>query len=122
MTDRVSSYDPNYGWGETRYRITIMQDDYVGHIYGTIRGNCKGASILQYALEALEDGETFESDCFFERFEVDYETAYRYKLTNPDGDTLIDDGATLHQIACMVVAVEIISYEPDVGAKDTKEV
>lgn len=111
--ERLTSYDPNYGWGEHRYRITIMQDDYVGHVYGTIRGNVKGASVLEYALEGLSDAERLESDCHFEPIDDDYERYFRFKLTNPAGDTLTDDGATLHQIVCMVVAVEIIGYEPE---------
>lgn len=111
--EKLTSYDPNYGWGEHRYRITIMQDDYVGHICGTIRGNCKGASVLEYALEDLSDAKKFDSDCHFEPIDDEYERYFRFKLTNPAGDTLIDDGATLHQFVRMIVAVEIIGYEPE---------
>lgn len=114
MTDRekLTSYDPNCRRGEHRCKITIMYEDYVGHIFTSILGNCKGSSILQYALKYIEDSCSFESDCHFECRDSDGEGYYLYKLKNPAGQTLETDGDTLHEIEKMVVAVEIVGYEP----------
>lgn len=114
MTDRekLTNYDLSCRRGEHRCKITLMYEDYVGHIFTGILVNCKGASVLQYALKSIEDSCSFESDCSFECRESDGEWYYLYKLKNPAGDTLETDGDTLREIERMVVAVEIIGYEP----------
>lgn len=116
MTEHLTSYAPNCRRGEHRCKITIMYEDYVGHIFTSIFGNCKGASILQYALKSIEDSCSFESDCSFECRESDGEEYYLHKLKNPAGDTLETDGDTLREVERMIVAVEIVSYEPEVQA------
>lgn len=110
--EKLTYYDLSCRRGEHRCKITIMYEDYVGHIFTNILGNCKGSSILQYALKYIEDSSSFESDCCFELRDSDGEEYYLYKLKNPAGDTLENDGDTLREIERMVVAVEIIGYEP----------
>ena len=115
MTDRekLTSYDPNCRRGEHRCKITIMYEDFVGHIFVTIFGNCKGASILQHAMESIVDSESVDSDCCFECRDSDGEEYfYSYELRNPEGQVLESDGDTLREIEKMIVAVEIVGYEP----------
>ena len=116
MTEHLTSYNPNYGFNKHRYKITLMHEDYVGHIFGNVSGNTKGASILQHAIESIYDSDSFESDCSFERREIDGEEYYLYKLKNPAGDTLETDGDTLREVERRIVAVEIVSHEPEVRA------
>lgn len=108
----LTSYDINCRRGEHRCKITLMCEDHVGHVFVTILGNCKGVPIIQMAMQSLADCETFESDCHFECRDSDGEEYYLYKLKNPAGQTLETDGDTLHEIEKMVVAVEIVGYEP----------
>lgn len=47
----IKYYDPNMCNAIHTVRITLMQGDYVGHISRKIKGDCKGADLL-------------EADCF----------------------------------------------------------
>ena len=47
----IKYYDPNMCNAIHTVRITLMQEDYVGHISRKIKGDCKGADLL-------------EADCF----------------------------------------------------------
>lgn len=113
----LSSYDSYAGDGEHTYKLTLMQEDYTGHIYGRVGGNTKGTSLLTYALEALDDPEGLWSDCEFQSTCDDDDIYYRAFLHN--GEDELDCGwCSLSEIERMVVGVEIVGFEVKVQADE----
>lgn len=104
----MKRYDTDYGAiGTHTCRLTLMDRDYVGHVTFTIGGNCCGASILDHALDYLEDPARFESDC---QLKYDEET-YEYSFVLSNGEKAIEyDSIDYSDLADMIVAVEIIDY------------
>lgn len=103
-------YDPNIRFGTHTVRVTLQQWDYIGHVVTKIRGNCKGRSILDYAMDF--DCDSFiESDCSFSiSDEPDGHSGYWFEcvLKNSAGDVLqIEDSCD--ELDNYIVAAEIIS-------------
>ena len=104
----MNSYVTCYPYGTHTCRITLMHKTYVGHITFTIGGNCHGLSILNSALDYLEDPVKYESDCKFEFYDDGF-----YSLTLCNGtDTLEFEDIDYDELMDMIVAVEIIDYKP----------
>lgn len=101
-------YNTNSRLGNHTCRITLMYTSYVGHVTFTIGGNCHGHSILDSALDYLEDPAKYESDCKFEFYDDGF-----YSLTLCNGtDTLEFEDIDYDELMDMIVAVEIIDYKP----------
>ena len=94
-------------------RLTLMERDYVGHVTFKIGGNCRGASILESALDYLEDPSRLESDCRFKCY--DDGTLYSVVLSNGETTCCYPD-MDYDELCDMIVAVEIIDYQ-DSGKK-----
>lgn len=105
----MERYDINYGTlGTHTCRLTLMEQDYVGHVTFNIGGNCHGQSILESALEYLEDPSRFESDCQL-RYD---EEAYEYSFVLSNGEKSLEyEGIDYSDLSDMIVAVEIIDYK-----------
>lgn len=88
--------------------LTLMERDYVGHITFNIGGNCRGASILETALEYLEDPAKLESDCRFKCY--DDGSIYSVVLSNGETTCCYPD-MDYDELSDMIVAVEIIDYK-----------
>lgn len=104
----MKSYSTCYKYGTHTCQITLMYKSYVGHVAFTIGGNCHGHSILESALDYLEDPGKCESDCNFEFYDDGF-----YSLTLCDGiGTRELEDVDYDELMDMIVAVEIIDYEP----------
>ena len=62
----MKEYNPTLCWcGKAVHtvRVTLMQEDYIGHVSYEVHGNCTGAAVLDVDY-FLEDGEPYiENDC-----------------------------------------------------------
>lgn len=106
----MDKYDIEHGFGVHTCRITLMEREFVGHITFKIGGNCRGQSILEVALECLEDPSKFESDC---QLRYDEET-YEYSFVLFDGEKNFEyEGIYYSDLSDMIVAVEIIDYKDE---------
>lgn len=110
----IEKYAPNYR-NEHLVRVTFNYKGYIGHITASVGGNCKGTSILKYALDIFDEYDQDdieglkENDCGFS-YDEDYE-CFGITLYNPQDktDTLAFNDSTQKEIENMVVGVEIIS-------------
>ena len=65
----MKAYNPTTGWFGKKsvhtVRVTLMQEDYIGHVAYEVYGNCTGADVLDvdYFLETAE--KFTENDCEF---------------------------------------------------------
>lgn len=86
-------------------RVTLMQDDYTGHIAYEVGGNCKGGDLLD-PNGVLEGDYLFtENDCRFRC--VDEEMLYfEAMLHNAAGDALMVEGDE-NDMLNMIVSMEI---------------
>lgn len=86
-------------------RVTLMQDDYTGHIAYEVGGNCKGGDLLD-PNGVLEGDYLFtENDCRFRC--VDEEMPYfEAMLHNAAGDALMVEGDE-NDMLDMIVSMEI---------------
>ena len=101
----------NYRYGVHEYRITLMCDEYVGHITSRVGGNTKGKSILNHALDFFDGNNgKFTSDCKFEIDDSEYFCSFM--LHDKDGNELEFEEFDLDDVSDMVVAVEIVGFEP----------
>lgn len=110
----IDSYDTKVLREATHtIRITLMQDEYVGHIDFKIGGNCKGANVLSGAICFFEDGymgSMVDNDCYLDYdYERDLFTAI---LHDGDGKTVEVSGNEL-EMENMVVSIEIEEVMPD---------
>lgn len=103
-------YDTNTFSGIHKVKVTLQSEDYKGHIYYDMGGNCKGRSILDFDFECADEDSIVDNDCDL-KYDEDCEM-FTATLTNDNGDSL--------EIECfdtemndMIVAVEILSYEAD---------
>lgn len=108
----IKYYNPNKGYAMHTVRITLMQGDYVGHISRKVRGNCKGASLLEadcFGFDIQDDINLYvENDCKLS-YDEDYEV-YTAVLTNPKGELLEVEGDE-DEMKNMVVAIEFVEVE-----------
>lgn len=108
----MDTYEANsYMYGVHEYRITLMSDEYVGHITSRVGGNTKGKYILSHALDFFDGNNgKFTSDC---NFEIDDSECFcSFTLHDKDGDELEFEEFDLDDVSDMVVAVEIVGFEP----------
>lgn len=97
--------------GTHTIRVTLQDDEYVGHIAYETDGNCKGLSLLGGYFEEWGQDEIdafVENDCEFV-FEEDGEF-YTFALKDEDGNVCVCE-ADDRDIGDFVVAVEIVAFE-----------
>lgn len=105
----LNNYDPNVRNAVHIVRITLTVFNYVGHVSFEIGGNCRGKSILEAAIDSLEEACDFkENDCQF-TFNEDEEIWSAF-LKNPDDDELIIEESNFAEIESMITAVEIVEH------------
>lgn len=108
------NYDPNIYEGTHTIKVTLQEWDYTGYVIMTIGGNCKGASILQDALDLDEFEDNIdENQCQFKVLdEPDDEDRYWFNcvLYRDNGDEL-DVEDELDSLSDYIVKVEIIDYK-----------
>ena len=103
----MKAYNPTTGWFGKKsvhtVRVTLMQEDYIGHVAYEVYGNCIGADVLDvdYFLEIAE--EFTEKDCEFEWIE-DFFSA---TLRNESGDKLPISGMDT-DLRRLIVGMEIV--------------
>lgn len=92
-------------------RVTLMQDDYTGHIAYEVGGNCKGGNLLD-PNDVLEGDYLFtENDCRFRC--VDEEMpCFEAMLHNAAGDALLVEGDE-NDMLNMIVSIEIAAVRED---------
>lgn len=109
----MEKYDLNIISGIHEIMVTLQCSEYVGHIIKKVGGNCHGIDILNFDFENEDDFS--DNDCNLKYHEdCDYFTA---ELKDENGNTLLIDGDA-KDMNDMVVAVEILSYEPDMEEDD----
>ena len=101
----MRNYDPNIYDGVHKIKITIQQFGYVGHIFESVSGNCKGKDMLDFDFEDTDGTE--ESDCNLS-FDEDNET-FKAVLKNENGDECEVEG-TAEDLNEMMVAIEITDF------------
>ena len=103
----MKEYNPAIGWFGKKsvhtVRVTLMQEDYIGHVAYEVYGNYVGADALDvdYFLETAE--KFTENDCEFEWLE-DFFSA---TLRNADGDELPVSGMYT-DLRRLIVGMEIV--------------
>ncbi len=102
----MKEYNPTTGWfGKSVHtvRVTLMQEDYIGHVAYKVYGNCTGADILD-ADFFVNDVEKFtENDCEFERIECFFSAMLR----NADGGKMPISGMDT-DLRRLIVGMEIV--------------
>lgn len=114
------NYNPDYRNTHT-IRITLNSNGYIGHIATKVGGNTKGADVLEYALNFIEDCDDndienlVENDCNFELCSDEDEEEFWFSMTliNSDGDKLIFSDAEERDVKDIIVSVEIIDCIPE---------
>lgn len=102
----MKNYNPN-AYGTHKIKITLQQWGYVGHIYLSVRGNCKGLDILSFDFENDIDEEHIpDNDCNLTCNEDYYITA---ELKDTDGGILQIDGNPYDMNEC-IVGIEIVDF------------
>ena len=102
----MKEYNPTVGWFGKKsvhtVRVTLMQEDYIGHVAYEVYGNYTGADALDVDY-FLEDGEPYiENDCelaWIEEF-------YTATLHNESGDKLQVSGMYT-DLRRLIVGMEI---------------
>lgn len=103
----MKEYNPTTGWFGKKsvhtVRVTLMQEDYIGHVAYDVYGNCTGADVLDvdYFLETAE--KFTENDCEFEWIE-DFLSA---ELWNESGDKLQVSGMDT-DLRRLIIGMEIV--------------
>lgn len=107
------NYDPNIYEGTHTVKVTLQEWDYTGYVIMTISGNCKGASILESAIDLDEfEDNISENQCKFKVFdEPDDDDNYWFSciLYRDNGDEL-DVEDELNSLSNYIVKAEIIDY------------
>ena len=105
----MQKYDTESRWGRHLVKVTLMDGSYKGHVTVKIGGNCMGRSVLDAAVEALGNPQTFaDCDC---RLTCCDEDVYEMTLIDDGGDELdlvVDD----RELDDMIVCVEIVDFQP----------
>lgn len=105
----MQEYNTESRWGKHLVKITLMDGDHKGHVTVRIGGNCMGRSVLDAAVEALDNPQTFaDCDCSLHCRDED---VFEMVLMNDDGDEMelmVDD----RELDNMIVSVEIVDYTP----------
>lgn len=103
----MKAYNPTTGWFGKKsvhtVRVTLMQEDYIGHVAYELYGNYTGADTLDvdYFLETAE--KFTENDCAFEWIE-DFFSA---TLRNADGGKMSVSGMDT-DLRRLIVGMEIV--------------
>lgn len=93
-------------------RITLMEDCYKGYVSIEIGGNCRGASILESAIDFFDDPSSFTSNCNFVCiFDDDDKPWFSFVLSDGNGNEAAYVDVELRELMNMMVAVEIIEYQ-----------
>ena len=101
----MKEYNPTVGWfGKSVHtvRVTLMQEDYIGHVSYEVYGNCTGADVLNADFFIDEVEQFIENDCEFEWID-DFFSA---TLRNESGDKLQVSGMDT-DLRRLIVSMEI---------------
>lgn len=96
-------------------KATFNKDGYTGHIAFKHGGNCKGASVLETALQFLNDcdendiSRLVENNCDLKLHCEDNECWFSLELHNADGDILGYDDIDTEDLLDLIVSAEIIA-------------
>jgi hypothetical protein len=102
------NYDPNITWGIHKVKITLQQWDHKGTVVAEVKGNCKGRSVLESAIELYEEN-IVETDCNFKFIDNGEAEGFHCELKNDSGGTLeIDE--EWDELEDLIVGVEIIDF------------
>ena len=103
----MKEYNPTVGWLGKKsvhtVRVTLMQEDYIGHVAYEVYGNCTGADVLNADFFIDEVEQFIENDCEFEWIE-DFFSA---TLRNASGDKLPISGMDT-DLRHLIVGMEIV--------------
>lgn len=102
----MKEYNPTAVWfGKSVHtvRVTLMQEDYIGHVSYEVYGNCTGADVLDADFFIDEVEQFIENDCEFEWIE-DFFSA---TLRNENGDELPISGMDAG-LRRLIVGMEIV--------------
>lgn len=103
----MKAYNPATGWFGKKsvhtVRVTLMQEDYIGHVAYDVYGNCTGADVLDvdYFLETAE--KFTENDCEFEWIE----NFFSATLRNADGGKMSVTGMDT-DLRRLIVGMEFV--------------
>ncbi|NDO18797.1 hypothetical protein FMM68_03900 [Lachnospiraceae bacterium MD329] len=102
-------YDVNSG-GIHTVRVTLQNEDFIGHFTRKIKGNVHGRDILDFDFES-DDIESVSSDCSIKYDEDD--NSFSVILKNNKGVELLLDGMDAEEMNDMIVGLEIIDFVPE---------
>ena len=60
----LTNYEMNARWGIHTVKATLQFEDYTGHMYVLVDGNCKGRDILT-TVDFWEEMQVYENNCQF---------------------------------------------------------
>lgn len=114
-------YDTESSMGVHEVKITFQDQDYKGHVVWRVGGNCKGFSVMDFD-NYCWDGDTvinFKENTCSLKFDDDL-GCFTMELMNEDGDTC---GYELEceELGDYVVAMEILSFEPEIQKHQESE-
>lgn len=101
-------YEVN-GRGTHTIRVTLQNEDFIGHFTRKIKGNVHGRDILNFDFEC-DDIEDVSSDCNL-KYDEDY-NSFSVTLKNHKGVELLLDGMYAEEMNDMIVGLEIIDFVP----------
>ena len=101
----MKNYNPN-AYGTHKIKITLQQWEYVGHIYLSVRGNCKGLDVLDFDFDCDIDEDSIpENDCNL----VCEDNYFKAELHDSEGGVLQRDGDAYEMNKC-IVGIEITDF------------
>lgn len=108
----MKNYDCYAEGGTHVIRITLQNGEYLGHITQRIGGNCHGLNMLDFNF--VDTGDFSGCDCLNDcqmSYDEEYDV-FSAVLKDEKGDTLSVEG-DYSKFNDMIVALEIIEYEPE---------
>jgi hypothetical protein len=107
-------YPTDTRWGKHTVKLTWQIDDFKAEGIFLLGGNCKGGSILESAIDSIEDGD-FEPDMSYEENQKHFVVngdgyLVEVKLFDKDGNETSFDADFFYDF---LVGVEIIKFERD---------
>lgn len=114
-------YDTESSMGIHEVKITFQDQSYKGHIIAQIGGNCKGLQVMDFdsyywSSEAIDK---FKENTCKLKFDDDCD-CFTMELMNEDGDTC-EYELDVDELRDYVVAIEILSFEPEIQRHQESE-
>lgn len=118
----IDSYTP-FDYNTHTVRITFNWCGAVGHISYILKGNCKGAAILESALDFVSDCDTddienlVENDCNFS-MSSNNDPLFCLHLLQDKDHVVVMDGLDEKELEELIVAVEITECKGEVEIEE----